>query len=572
MNGRSARALVQTYLDLAGEAFIIIERDNSGRPIELWPISPTWVKSTPTKDSPVFEISENSFRNEIPEDDMIWMRHLDPCQPYGRGSGIGKSLGDEIDTDEYASKHTKAWFYNRAVPDVLIGVKGASGEQLKRAKQQWEDNHRGPQRAHSSHWHSGELDAVMLSQTFSDQQLVELREFERNTIIQVYGVPPEILGIVENSNRATIESADFIFSKYVTYPRLKFLKDELNSKLGAEDGVVFFCDNPVPADKQHILEVAKEAPYAFTVNEWRSMADHPPLPDEEGNKYFIPDAGTISEDIESPAIESESDEKTHRNQIIKTLTGAEVELVVNALDPIELERVIAPESEKLVADWGAMTMAEIEAAASFNMISQAVLEHISEASGNKIVGINMTTRDQIRRQLLQGVLEGEGSEQLARRVQSVFSAASRGRARTIARTEVLNSSNFARMEAFKQSGVVAKHKWLATLDTRVRENHLKLHNQVQTLGTDFTVDGKTAKRPGGFGRPEEDINCRCVTVPVIEKTAGVDRQKQGVQELARHHELSRRMDRWEARYVRAIKRAFKAQEKAALEEIERLSR
>src|SRR5262249_32651471 len=38
-------------------------------------------------------------------------------------------------------------------------------------------------------------------------QMVQLRQFERDMVVQVFGIPPEILGILANSNRAC-HSAD----------------------------------------------------------------------------------------------------------------------------------------------------------------------------------------------------------------------------------------------------------------------------------------------------------------------------------------------------------------------------
>ena len=42
MTGRTFRQAAQIYLELVGESFIIIERNNKGVPVELWPIPPTW--------------------------------------------------------------------------------------------------------------------------------------------------------------------------------------------------------------------------------------------------------------------------------------------------------------------------------------------------------------------------------------------------------------------------------------------------------------------------------------------------------------------------------------------------
>lgn len=69
----------------------------------------------------------------------------------------------------------------------------------------------------------------------------------------------------------------------------------------------------------------------------------------------------------------------------------------------------------------------------------------------------------------------------------------------------------ARFEAQRQGAKVLK-QWDATMDGRTRKTHRKLDGQIRELDEMFEVDGKKAMRPGGFGLPEEDINCRCVTL------------------------------------------------------------
>ena len=35
-------------------------------------------------------------------------------------------LADELDIDEFATKHLKSWFFNRALPDVFLSVEGVA--------------------------------------------------------------------------------------------------------------------------------------------------------------------------------------------------------------------------------------------------------------------------------------------------------------------------------------------------------------------------------------------------------------------------------------------------------------
>ena len=317
MTGRQIRILCQTHLELVGETFLLIERDENGTPRELWNLPPTWVVDIPSAQTPYYRVQYGTTDMIVEEGDMLWLKVCDPSNPYSRGTGIGQSLGDELDADEFAAKHVKSWFYNRATPDLLVGVKGASEDQLRGAKQSWEDNHRGFKRAYGSHWHSGEMQVTQLGQTFADQQLVQFREFERDIIVNTFGVPPEILGILENSNRATIESADYLFTKWVIVPRLEFWRTEMQKYLAPMfgDDILIEYINPVPEDKDHNLGVAKAFPFAFTVNEIRGMAEHAPLPGDEGEVHWVPLNGALTEELTDLSPDQEEDEEVIEDNV-----------------------------------------------------------------------------------------------------------------------------------------------------------------------------------------------------------------------------------------------------------------
>lgn len=86
------------------------------------------------------------------------------------------------------------------------------------------------------------------------------------------------------------------------------------------------------------------------------------------------------------------------------------------------------------------------------------------------------------------------------------------RAQIITRTEAHRVQNTAREDAMKEAkkrGADVVKMWDSTLDGKTRRTHRKLDGQIRELDEPFEVDGHKAMRPGGFGRPEEDINCRC---------------------------------------------------------------
>ena len=215
---------------------------------------------------------------------MLWFRHPDPEQPYSRGVGTAESLGDELETDEYAAKYLKAWFFNNALPNFLVSFEGIQTAELKRAKEEWLADHRGVANAHRVHFSNGKMNAVRLDSSFRDQQIPELRRLQRDTVVQVFGVPPECVGIIENSNRSTIDAASYLYVTGVEFPRVEFLRLQLQTKLQRFYATPFAleCEVAVPQDHDRRLNVMRAMPGAFALNEWRSEAGYDPLPQFDG--------------------------------------------------------------------------------------------------------------------------------------------------------------------------------------------------------------------------------------------------------------------------------------------------
>ncbi len=274
--------LVEAYLSLKGEAVIVLERGANGMPVEMWVVPPHWMAELPHAGYPSYRFSWGAWQRTIPERDVIFLKHPDLLQPYGRGIGQGEALADEVDIDEFATKHLKSWFFNRALPDVFLSVEGVGDEaEAKRYEEKLKAKHGGRNRAFQVHVTSGKVDLKQVGHTFREQMLPEIRAQQRDVVLQVFGVPPEIMGIVENSNRATIDAAVTIFTRFTIAPRSSFMADGFTAWARREyqDGTLSIgFDSPVPEDAEFALKVMVAQPDLFTKNEWRKLAGKEPQP------------------------------------------------------------------------------------------------------------------------------------------------------------------------------------------------------------------------------------------------------------------------------------------------------
>jgi hypothetical protein len=141
----------------------------------------------------------------------------------------------------------------------------------------------------------------------------------------------------------------------------------------------------------------------------------------------------------------------------------------------------------------------------------------SHISGSLYEAMGVDTKklkQAIRREISTGISTGASYDDIARNLRFATNAPL-ARTKTIVRTEGHRvqqaSAADARNEAKKQGCDVLK-QWDSTLDGNTRPTHRELDGQVRETDEPFEVDGKKADRPGEFGRPEEDINCRCAAL------------------------------------------------------------
>lgn len=295
LTGHATRKTTQVHLETTGEAMLLKERNGAGATVGLWPIPPDWVLSTPTAERRAYRMSYRGWQAEVPETEVLWFTDPNPSNPYGRGTGIVRALGDEIETDEYAAKTTKQFFFNHARPDLIIMPSKENQDQFNEAQARAAEFRM--MQKHGGFWNrwkpmfmSRYLEIKELEKDFRAGQFVQIREHERDVCMQTWGIPPEVLGVIENSNRATIQGAEYLFNALVVVPRLEFIRSTIQERLLPEYDARLILDyvSPVQEDQAHMLEVAKAAPWARDVDEWRVAQGLDPLPGKAGKVYLVP--------------------------------------------------------------------------------------------------------------------------------------------------------------------------------------------------------------------------------------------------------------------------------------------
>lgn len=522
--------LISAWLKLVGEGGLLKVRDDRGKVIALWPLPPTWVTFRPFDNiSPYSVQAPNSSERPIPQSEIIWFMKPRPFDPYTRGSGLGAGLSDEIEISELTSKTIKQWFFNDAKPDLIVAFEELTEGQANEFKQKWEENHQGFRKKYKPDFVAGtKLQIHEINTSFKDMELSQLRKDQREIVAQTFGVPPEILGNVTNSNRATITGAKQIYAENVLIPDLRLIFNQLNSQLVWPD----FGENlsleyisPVDSDRDFQLSVMQAASWAFSVDEFRALADHPALENNKGQVFMIPP--TVFP-VSNPADEPDFGMSNPDSQKMITVSKADSigklwPKIEEAIKGKPLSPVMMPVIAETVKYFGEKAGDQFKTKTfDFNLVDPKVVEFLRNTSGERLEGkIQETTLRELRNIFARAETEALPIEQVAAEVESTMEQASTLRAFTIARTETVRAANFGNFEAGNQYGIEQK-EWLATMDGRERDEHAYLDGQEPIPYKEaFTgPNGEKGMYPGDFQEAYMSINCRCTVLPVIgEKSA-----------------------------------------------------
>ncbi|MEU4804322.1 phage portal protein [Actinosynnema sp. NPDC023587] len=282
----------QQHVDLAGESPWVVAYDQRARnlPLELWPVRPDRMEPDPHPDKFLTGWKyTDPDGGEIPLGlkEVIHLRMPDPIDPF-RGFGPVQSILVDLDSSRYTSEWNRNFFRNSAEPGGILEVdKRLSDEEFDEMTTRWNEQHRGVANAHrvavieQGKW-------INRTFTMRDMQFAELRGVARDTIMEAFGFPKPLLGIVEDVNRANADAGEYVFAKWLVVPRLERIKGALNNDLlplygdTARD-LEFDYDSPVPDDDD-----AENAARESKTNAFKILVDAGVEPDDAAEIVGLP--------------------------------------------------------------------------------------------------------------------------------------------------------------------------------------------------------------------------------------------------------------------------------------------
>lgn len=272
---------VQQHIDLTGEGWLVIARDQRARsiPLEIWPVRPDRMEPQPSREEFLAGyIYRGPDGEEVPLrlDEVVQLRMPNPLDPY-RGMGPVQSILTDLDSTRYSAEWNRNFFINSATPGGIVEVPHEwTDTEFDNFRDRWDEQHRGVAAAHRVGILEGGAKWVERTYSMRDMQFVELREVSSKVIREAFGMPKFAVGDVEDVNRATAEASAAWFAQQLTVPRLERIKGALNNDylplFGATaKGLEFDYCNPVPNDREadsNELKAKAEAAQRLSASGW----------------------------------------------------------------------------------------------------------------------------------------------------------------------------------------------------------------------------------------------------------------------------------------------------------------
>lgn len=285
------------HMDLTGDAYSLIVRDKANRIRELWSLQPETIRIIPNQDGTIayYELKnwgEGKTTPILPKD-VIHFKHPNPTNPY-YGASVVMAAAQSVDINSFQHNYQRNFYKQSALPPaVLESDSKLNDDVIKRLRENFDSVYGGAENAGKTIILEGGLKYKQLGISPKELDWLATNKFTLTEICAIFGVPPAMLGIVEDVNRANAESQEYTYAKMTVEPMLRNIDEQLTLNLVRQypDGAGLFIqhDSTVPEDEQRQATASKERIFSgvTTINEERKLHGYEGI-GENGDKHFMP--------------------------------------------------------------------------------------------------------------------------------------------------------------------------------------------------------------------------------------------------------------------------------------------
>lgn len=571
--------------DLTGEAYLYTVTNPRGDLIGLQPVSPAAVQEPIIEDGVFkgWRVLRGAEVFDIPVRELIRSHYQHPKNEFLAASPV-EAFAASFELDLYARAYGASMVKNKSgIPPLILSTDQVLTTDIADViREEWRQRHAERYGEQGPAVLGAGVKAQVVGIPLSDLRFLEIAQVSRDQILAIYGVPASKLGLVEDVNRANAEANDRTYRQNVLAPRVRRFEEIINTYVIAEffpqlyrRGIRFRFDDPVGVDPnlrfQKVLHGWRTG--AVTRNEYRQEAGLEPLPNDVlavplgVSEVPVSVEARLAQRALEPTEKAKANRHTEKDLELAALRFARyqepaerrVKAQVRSLFSREQKEVLAylrerlgrrsPEDEDLLTEFenairailerlrprwvdtfermfikaifAGWQLAFDESALEWPIVESDAVEWARKNAGTRIVDIQETTLQEIRRVLEQGLMEGWNIREFTDAVGELYDAWKGYRAERIARTETGTALNWGKFKHAQEMERITGRKvykvWSSILDQRTREDHVAAHGQRKPLHEPYEVGGYLLMHPlDPNGPASEVINCRCTEYYEVE--------------------------------------------------------
>lgn len=355
----TARTMIETgtyHANVYGNAYLPIVRDLMGNPVEIGIADPCGMMIRIMDDGTKWFIwYQNGQAIRVQDRDMIHIKGLsrDGIIGLSQLQLFRNALGVGMSAQEFGGR----LFSQGANMSGLLMVPGHfSEEKIRNTMSAWNSMQTGLNQAHKVALLQDGVKFQPLSIDPDKAQFLGTREFEvRQTVSNITGVPPHMLGDATRTSHNSLESESQTYLSRCLNPWLKRWEAELRCKLLTskermkETHVIEFnrdAEVQMEGDKRTQMIRTQIESGVMTRNEARNLMNMPQITDPElgGDEFYVPSNWMVARqepEIDEPVGEQEVDQ-------IETEPEQETENILRQLVTSTLTRDLQIERDRVV--------------------------------------------------------------------------------------------------------------------------------------------------------------------------------------------------------------------------------
>ncbi len=292
LNGYKLQELLYLYMDITGEAYILVENNIFDIPVQLWILPSQNVFPRKREGSgnivDFYEYNDGSGKEPIKYNpkDIIPFTSADLKKPYVEGLSFVEAAYEANKAHNQLLTLEASLLENEGRPDfIVIPDDDAGFGEEEAGKFEDEFKARFGKGRQGGIWVAPEKVKIEpLQIPFRDLARLEINKWTKNDIANAAGIPFALISDASH-NRQQLEAAEIQHAKHAVIPRQRrvscIYNDQLVSRFDPIGRLFLAYDDPIPEDRAVKLQenVQLKMNGILTANEVRAEYNRPPLPD-----------------------------------------------------------------------------------------------------------------------------------------------------------------------------------------------------------------------------------------------------------------------------------------------------